>query len=173
MKKKKNLLDVGSNRTAIKNVMKIKSFRSTSHGLYLHLLWHVCFLYHTLSFQHLLAPINYIQYTILCYIIMKSSLFGIMKWNKKSLLCLGSTARAQNLQNLLYFTYISNIYRYERVICITVQTFCRLQSFFSLFCLHVSISSQITSPYPSKQSFHRLPQHRRKIKTKTQYRKNQ
>lgn len=50
----KLLLDVGSNRYAIKNVMEIiKDLRSTSHGLHVHLFWHVCFLYASFPFQHL------------------------------------------------------------------------------------------------------------------------
>lgn len=53
-----DLLDMGCNRDAIRNIKEIKGLRSRGRGLDLHLQWHVCFFNHSFSFQHPCLPFS-------------------------------------------------------------------------------------------------------------------
>lgn len=48
------LFYVGRYGSAIKDIIEIQSLRSRSHGLNLHLHWHVCVFYQSFAFQHVL-----------------------------------------------------------------------------------------------------------------------
>lgn len=48
----KILFYVGSDGFAVENIIEIQSFRSSVHGLDLHLARHICVLYQSFAFQH-------------------------------------------------------------------------------------------------------------------------
>lgn len=48
------LFYVGRYGSTIKDIIEIQSLRSRSHGLNLHLHWHVCVFYQSFAFQHVL-----------------------------------------------------------------------------------------------------------------------